>query len=93
MFRFVTIIPLSFWAIILLMLFMWVAMGLWWMVGTAVVLAMLGSGRTSFHRLVNEPEAGTVAIGALADHSDETAAYFAVMHNNVLAPRCARMSS
>ena len=28
MFRFVTIIPLSFWAIIMLMLFMWFAMGL-----------------------------------------------------------------
>jgi hypothetical protein len=50
MFRFVTIIPLSFWAIIMLMLFMWFAMGLWWMVGTAVVLAMLESGPTSFRR-------------------------------------------
>jgi hypothetical protein len=50
MFRFVTIIPLSFWAIILLLLFMWVTMGLWWMVGTAVIMAMLESGRTSVRR-------------------------------------------
>jgi hypothetical protein len=50
MFRFVTIIPLSFWAIIMLLLFMWAAMGLWWMVGTAVELAMLESGRTSHRR-------------------------------------------
>ena len=37
-------------AFILLMLFMWFAMGLWWMVGTAVILAMLESGRTSVRR-------------------------------------------
>jgi hypothetical protein len=29
MFRFVTIIPLEFWAIVLLLLFMWVTFGLW----------------------------------------------------------------
>ncbi len=45
MFRFVTIIPLELWAIVLLLLFMWASMGMWWLIGTAVVLAMLKSGR------------------------------------------------
>jgi hypothetical protein len=45
MFRFVTIVPLSLWAILLLLLFMWATFGLWGMVGTAVVLALLGGSR------------------------------------------------
>ena len=47
MFRFVTIIPLSFWVIILLLVFMWVAFGLWGMVATVVAIVLLESGRTS----------------------------------------------
>lgn len=39
MFRFVTIIPLEFWAIVLLLLFMWVAFGLNGLVITVVGLA------------------------------------------------------
>ena len=41
MFRFVTIIPLSFWAIILLMLFMWAAFGLGGLVITVLGLAAI----------------------------------------------------
>lgn len=47
MFRFVTIIPFSFWVIILLLAFMWVAFGLWGMVATVVAIVLLESGRTS----------------------------------------------
>jgi hypothetical protein len=39
--QFVTIIPLSFWAIILLLLFMWAAFGLNGMVLTVVGLALI----------------------------------------------------
>jgi hypothetical protein len=51
MFRFVTIIPLSFWAIVLFMLFMWAAFGLGGLVITVIGLAAikflgeLGAGR------------------------------------------------
>jgi hypothetical protein len=41
MFSFVTIIPLSFWAIILLLLFMWAAFGLNGMVLTVIGLALI----------------------------------------------------
>jgi hypothetical protein len=41
MFRFVTIIPLSFWAIVLLLLFMWAAFGLGGLVITVVGLAAI----------------------------------------------------
>jgi hypothetical protein len=48
MFRFVTIIPLEFWAIVLLLLFMWVTFGLWGMVTTVVLLMLIaGGGRIS----------------------------------------------
>jgi hypothetical protein len=47
MFHFVTIIPLSFWAIVLLLLFMWAAFGLGGLVATVVMLALLEGGRPS----------------------------------------------
>jgi len=51
MFRFVTIIPLEFWAIVLLLLLMWVAFGLWGMVAAVVLLALITvGGQFSHHR-------------------------------------------
>jgi hypothetical protein len=47
MFRFVTIIPFSFWIIILLLVFMWIAFGLWGMVTAVVVLALLEGSRAT----------------------------------------------
>jgi hypothetical protein len=44
-FLFVTIIPLEFWAIVLLLLFMWAAFGLWGMVATVIILAVIQGGR------------------------------------------------
>ena len=41
MFRFVTIVPLEFWAIVLLLLFMWAAFGLGGLVITVVGLALI----------------------------------------------------
>jgi hypothetical protein len=46
-FLFVTIIPLEFWAIILLLLFMWAAFGVWGMVVTVILLALIEGGRIS----------------------------------------------
>jgi hypothetical protein len=46
-FLFVTIIPLEFWAIVLLLLFMWAAFGLWGMVATVIILALIEGGRIS----------------------------------------------
>ncbi len=43
MFRFVTIIPLRFWAIVLLLVFMWAAFGLGELIVTALALALLAS--------------------------------------------------
>jgi len=48
MFRFVTIIPLELWAIVLLLLFMWAAFGLNGFLITVLALALLQSGRRSF---------------------------------------------
>jgi hypothetical protein len=45
MFRFVTIIPLEMWAIVLLLLFMWAAFGLNGFIVTVVCLALLQSAR------------------------------------------------
>jgi len=45
MFRFVTIIPLEFWAIVLLLLFMWAAFGLNGLVLTVLGLALIQGGR------------------------------------------------
>lgn len=51
MFRFVTFIPLEFWATVLLLLFMWTAFGLWGMVITIVLLVLIaGGGRISHQR-------------------------------------------
>jgi hypothetical protein len=44
-FVFVTIIPLEFWAIVLLLLFMWAAFGLWGMITTVAVLALIEGPR------------------------------------------------
>jgi hypothetical protein len=41
MFRFVTIIPLEFWAIVLLLLFMWAAFGLNGFILTVVSLVLI----------------------------------------------------
>ena len=46
-FHFVTIIPLHFWAIILLLLFMWVAFGLNGFILTVLGLALLQAGQIS----------------------------------------------
>jgi hypothetical protein len=45
MFRFVTIIPLEMWAIVLLLLFMWAAFGLNGFIVTVVCLTLLQSAR------------------------------------------------
>jgi hypothetical protein len=45
MVKFVTIIPLEFWATVLLLLFMWAAFGLWGMVGTVLLLMLIKSGQ------------------------------------------------
>jgi hypothetical protein len=50
MFRFVTIIPLEFWAIVLLLLFMWAAFGLNGFILTVLGLALIQSGRIPGHR-------------------------------------------
>lgn len=47
MFRFVTIIPIELWAIVLLLLFMWVAFGLNGLILTVLGLALLQAGRVS----------------------------------------------
>jgi hypothetical protein len=45
MFRFVTIIPLEMWAIVLLLLFMWAAFGLSGFIIAVVCVALLQSAR------------------------------------------------
>jgi hypothetical protein len=74
-FRFVTVIPLELWAIVLLLLFMSVSMGLWWMIGTVVLLAMLEGGRTSYRPVkwvrmldlrTSKPKLNACACGASA---------------------------
>ena len=50
MFRFVTIIPLEFWAIVLLLLFMWAAFGLNGFILTVLGLAFLQTCRFSSRR-------------------------------------------
>ena len=45
MFRFVTIIPLEFWAAVLLLLFVWATFGLNGMVLTALALALIQFSR------------------------------------------------
>jgi hypothetical protein len=50
MFRFVTIIPLELWAIVLLLLFMWAVFGLNGLILTVVGLALLQAGRFSSRR-------------------------------------------
>jgi hypothetical protein len=47
MFRFVTIIPLEFWAIVLLLLFMWAAFGLNALIITILGLMLLQAGQNS----------------------------------------------
>jgi len=50
MFRFVTIIPLELWAIVLLLLFMWAAFGLNGFIITTLGLALLQGGRFASRR-------------------------------------------
>jgi hypothetical protein len=57
MFRFVTIIPLEFWAIVPFLLFIWAAFGLWGMVATVVGLALTESGRIHGAKIRTEDEA------------------------------------
>ena len=47
MFRFVTIIPLEFWAIVLFLLFVWAAFGLNGLVITTLGLMLLQMGQVS----------------------------------------------
>jgi hypothetical protein len=47
MLRFVTIIPLEFWAIVLLLLFMWAAFGLNGLIIATLGLMLLQAGRFS----------------------------------------------
>jgi hypothetical protein len=47
MFRFVTIIPLELWAIVMLLLFMWAAFGLNGFILTVLGLALVQGGRVS----------------------------------------------
>ncbi|MGA9334021.1 MAG: hypothetical protein WBV39_07060 [Rudaea sp.] len=47
MFRFVTIIPLQFWAIVLLLVFMWTAFGLNGLIFTTIGLTLLQTGRVA----------------------------------------------
>jgi hypothetical protein len=50
MFRFVTIIPIDLWAIVLLLLFMWAAFGLNGFIITVLSLALLQSARWTVRR-------------------------------------------
>jgi hypothetical protein len=50
MFRFITIIPLELWAIVLLLLFMWAAFGLNGFIITVLGLALLQSARWTVRR-------------------------------------------
>jgi hypothetical protein len=50
MFRFVTIIPIHFWAIVLLLLLMWVAFGLYGFVIMVLLLVLIQSGRNISRR-------------------------------------------
>jgi hypothetical protein len=50
MFRFVTIVPLELWAIILLLVFMWAAFGLNGFLITVLCVAFLQSGRWTVRR-------------------------------------------